>query len=743
MSDQIIHIQKGELFKKYNNPNSNTIICKEYVNGRKLKYIIDNFDSMPFIKDLDEPERILKSITTYFNKIKNGCVTTKYHQLYNYGRYFVDKGIGLQSIKKCIRAAISAEYYHDIDIKSCHPVLLEHICKLYDTTCPNLILYNRDRESYFQLLAGSLNYTDAQSKVLMLKLLNGGSLCEDIVYPKEIVDFNDEMIRVRDIIYEFNISKENIVKRKNYSKHHTSYNQNPEIYNLKAKVVNHVILDFENQVLIEIFNYFNAKKCPVDALIFDGLMVRKKYFKKLNLDEMLAECSKYVLNELGIDIVLVVKPMEETIKFIGLDDQNVYENVKYEFELNKFKSIEDSRICVIDEHNRLIKYSKSDFLLSYNHIKFMTHDGKLKSFPIEWLNDKDIRRFQGIGCYPPPLECPNGFYNMWNGFAIESTTNNKYRVTSPELNIILDHIKLLCNHDDESYNFFIKWLACLFQKPGYKNCIAVLIKTVQGGGKDIFYEILELIIGGTYTTSITKSEDHIFGKFNSLLENKILTILQEFQGSVGFKYDNEIKDMITCTHDIINAKQQQERQVSSFNHFIFFTNNEFPIRVTQDDRRLFLINNNNVPATKEYFNRLSDCKKKPELLRCFYDYLMSIDISDTDWIRHKPNTEFYQDMKVNSRDHELTFIIELLQKNNDKDVIKYKSRDLSEMFNNQSDKNYKVTPTKMGIKIKKYNINGFKQVHTKNGNICVINVKDSINYMISKKYLPDNYWDLE
>ena len=236
--------------------------------------------------------------------------------------------------------------------------------------------------------------------------------------------------------------------------------------------------------------------------------------------------------------------------------------------------------------------------MSYDHIKFIDSDGRDKSFPREWLNDKNIRCFQGAGCYPPPLIPPENYYNTWNGFAIEKVeSNGNYDIK--DIQIILDHIRLLCNHDNASYEFFINWLACLFQHPAYKNGIAVLIKTLQGGGKDIFYEILEIIIGKVYCTSISKSEDHIFGKFNSLLENKILTVMQEFKGVVGFKYDNELKDLITCEYDIINGKMQQERQVSSFNHYIFFTNNDFPIKVSQDDRRLFLINNDNKPPTKE------------------------------------------------------------------------------------------------------------------------------------------------
>jgi len=78
-------IQLNEVVKKFNNPNSNTIICKERVNGRRLKHIIDNFNEMPFINDIDEPERILTMIEKYFSKIKDGHVKTSYTQLYNYG----------------------------------------------------------------------------------------------------------------------------------------------------------------------------------------------------------------------------------------------------------------------------------------------------------------------------------------------------------------------------------------------------------------------------------------------------------------------------------------------------------------------------------------------------------------------------------------------------------------------------------------------------------------------------------
>jgi hypothetical protein len=251
----------------------------------------------------------------------------------------------------------------------------------------------------------------------MLKLLNGGLIDHNISYPQEILDYANEILNIHETIYYENISKEKIIKRKCYRQFH----QDSDIYNIKAKVTNHVILDYENQALITIFNYFSAKKAPPSVLIFDGLMIEKQYFKNQNINQLLKECSDYIYNEMaGLRITLVVKEMETDIIYIDDQSNIYYETVKKQFEVNKFKSIGESRFYVNDD-GVINKYTRLEFFTSFEHLTYIDENGNDKRFITEWLRDKNIRCYKNVGCYPPPLKCPDEWYNLWDGFLIEKS----------------------------------------------------------------------------------------------------------------------------------------------------------------------------------------------------------------------------------------------------------------------------------------------------------------------------------
>ena len=66
----------------------------------------------------------------YVAKSKKGSikgtkkVNVSYKQNNNIGRYFACGSLSLQSLPREIRHTIANDYYYDIDISNCHPVLL-------------------------------------------------------------------------------------------------------------------------------------------------------------------------------------------------------------------------------------------------------------------------------------------------------------------------------------------------------------------------------------------------------------------------------------------------------------------------------------------------------------------------------------------------------------------------------------------------------------------------------------------
>ena len=108
------------------------------------------------------------------------------------------------------------------------------------------------------------------------------------------------MRNIGETIVELNPELEKIAKRvKNDS------------YNIRGTTVNYVMCSLENKALMTAFDYLNSKNVEVLSLVFDGLMVYKKDMDRNSLEGLMKECSDYVKEKIGCDIIFCSKEMEE------------------------------------------------------------------------------------------------------------------------------------------------------------------------------------------------------------------------------------------------------------------------------------------------------------------------------------------------------------------------------------------------------------------------------------------------
>ena len=105
--------------------------------------------------------------------------------------------------------------------------------------------------------------------------------------------------------------------------------------------------------------------------------------------------------------------------------------------------------------------------------------------------------------YPPPLVCPNNVYNLWIPFAMEKVNDWEEK----DISILLNHIKILCNHEETSYDYFIKWLAQMVQYPAVKTTL-IVFQSAEGCGKGRLFTLIEQIIGsGKYLETSNPERD--------------------------------------------------------------------------------------------------------------------------------------------------------------------------------------------------------------------------------------------
>ena len=87
----------------------------------------------------------------------------------------------------------------------------------------------------------------------------------------------------------------------------------------------------------------------------------------------------------------------------------------------------------------------------------------------------------------------------------------------------MNHIKkIICDDNIQVFNYFMAFLANLLQHPHNKANTALIIKSIQGTGKDTILNWFgNNILGAEYYFN-EDSIELLFGRFNRSMENKIL-----------------------------------------------------------------------------------------------------------------------------------------------------------------------------------------------------------------------------
>jgi hypothetical protein len=431
---------------------------------------------------------------------------------------------------------------------------------------------------------------------------------------------------------------------------------------------------------------------------------------------------------------------------ISTDDD--YDSVKAKFELTHFKCISTGLYYEIDDKINI--RNRRQLFDSYEHLQFSSIEQKKKSFTIvhskfisKWVEDPKIRVYQAVDLYPPPLHCPKNHFNLWTGFAVDNVSLDNL---SPEelihidngVNLILEHFQLLFG--EECYDYCMNWMALLFQKPGLKvENVIILLKSLQGLGKDIWYRIIENIFGKKYCYKTQKVERDVLGEFNSPIQGKIFLCMDEMNMSLSAKLEDAIKDLVTSEVLNINAKSIKQFDTNNFLHIITFSNGTFPWKLSEDDRRCLGIDRSSVsPKDFDYYNKLFTIINDPFILKTLLNKFLAMDISKFQPKKDRPKTEFMDELKEISRPIELQFLIDFID-SNDKDS-EHNLNDLFALFLNYVTENfsnirYSTSSRKFILTIKKYNIDGFEHKRYKDKRIWSFDIIKCKQWMYNKNYL--------
>ena len=232
--------------------------------------------------------------------------------------------------------------------------------------------------------------------------------------------------------------------------------------------------------------------------------------------------------------------------------------------------------------------------------------------------------------YGRPNNEPN-VINMFSGF-VKPLYNEKYKES---LDKFLQHIKtVICLNNDIMFDYFIKWYAMIYQKQFIKTGSVMIIQGQQGCGKSTVIEVISAMFK-EYGFHEVSGMDKIFGRFNSILLNKVYININEAPSYDEKKaYINNLKSIVTCPDIAIERKGMDIIQTQSFVNFTISTNEHDPLQDEFGSRRLIYFKcDNKYVGDNDYFNNLrkniynDDNSVNVEFVQMLCDYFNNIDIT--------------------------------------------------------------------------------------------------------------------
>lgn len=549
------------------------IKCEQLFSRKGLGYLWDNRESLD-----SSTVDIIKSL---WRSKKTGSLQCKQAVEYRhsssrfgkmgYGRLFSRVGVGLERLEKEARGTLCKEFYYDIDIVNCHPVLLVQYAKnKYNYALPLLAHYVEHRDEVLAKLSESRD----EAKEMVIKILYGGKTDNYHLLPIAC-----ELQKFTRFLTEQGEHKELFEECKKEDNRYASF-------------LSHLLQTEEVACMLAMKDCFENQGWSVDVLAYDGVMVRIRQDADLT-EELLHKVEEDILENTGYKVAVVEKPMIsfDIPKEEGKEDPVAvaYAAMKAKWEVNHFYFKPSNTIVEMSDDGHLCHYGIEHAIEAFN--MWVLPDDPSKPvvadqpnfFLKKWRVDAK-RRIVDTLVYKRPEDCKANEATLFCGFAYSKMAPCE----NPEaIAIFQDILRSNCGDDEVAYDYVLKWLARMIQNPFQKAGTAIyFINKLQGSGKDTIALWMKKLMGNH--VAHYKKESDFFEKHDTKREGAVMVYLEEVGSGASKAHATELKAAISSDTIDINPKGTKGYDVPNMGNQICTTNNPDPVTVETSDRRYCL-----------------------------------------------------------------------------------------------------------------------------------------------------------
>lgn len=290
-----------------------------------------------------------------------------------------------------------------------------------------------------------------------------------------------------------------------------------------------------------------------------------------------------------------------------------------------------------------------DLKRMYANVLVETGGRRLGAFDL-WDRWKKRRQYRGVGMFPDAEGAPEGYLNLWRGFAIQPKDGN--------WGAFKDHLlKDVCGDDQQNFDWLMDWLAHLVQFPHEKPGTAVVLRSDKGGtGKSMIIRFISKIFG-VHAMTVSNAE-HVIGRFNGHMMRTIFLGLEEAVWAGSKTAEGVLKSLITEERITIEQKGMDPISVDNYVRLFIASNEDWVVPTDAGGRRFFVLEVDDTHAhDRRYFEPIFEQMDKQGGLEAMLHELLNRKIESN--IRKPPETAALQDQREQSLDGTAKWLLEV------------------------------------------------------------------------------------
>lgn len=219
----------------------------------------------------------------------------------------------------------------------------------------------------------------------------------------------------------------------------------------------------------------------------------------------------------------------------------------------------------------------------YHASKTMQIGEKNQPITKVWMGWPHRRTYKGLVFRPEGCE-DDQWYNLWRGFRVSPSDQGISEKGRKAVGLWHEHVREnVCQGDPGLYEWFLNYVAHMFQYPHVKPLTALVLRGGKGVGKDSVMDRVGWLLGSHYL--MTANRRYLVGNFNAHLERLLMFVLNEAFWSGDKAAEGQLKDLVTGNKHVIEHKGKEPYSVANLTRVVVIGNEEWIVPATEDERR--------------------------------------------------------------------------------------------------------------------------------------------------------------